>query len=271
MWETPPETGQRVASSNPITSSRLSSGSSSSTLKCLKCLHYFNGESALVSHVCIDDPPRHAAASVENSAQRPGDTLDSVSSASGEESADAEVQVVHIIPPNDTDDLGHSGDEVSAAAAHGDPAKQETAEGPSREDSASQNLPEAAEEVVLVPNAENPPPSLLLACSVCAKTFARRYSLDRHMRMHNDIRPFPCDECGLRFRQRYQLTAHARLHTGDKPFACEECGECFVTSTRRSHHYTKEHASVKPFTCDSCDRFFVRKDHYTRHMKNHNR
>ena len=48
---------------------------------------------------------------------------------------------------------------------------------------------------------------------VCGKRFAKIYSLDVHMQMHQDIRPFGCNFCDQTFRQKAHLKRHETTHT----------------------------------------------------------
>ena len=47
---------------------------------------------------------------------------------------------------------------------------------------------------------------------VCGKVFTKTYNLTVHMRMHQDIRPFPCTICEQTFRQKAHLQRHEATH-----------------------------------------------------------
>merc|ERR1719319_2116732 len=47
---------------------------------------------------------------------------------------------------------------------------------------------------------------------ICGKVFTKTYNLTVHMRMHQDIRPFPCTICEQTFRQRAHLQRHEATH-----------------------------------------------------------
>jgi len=47
---------------------------------------------------------------------------------------------------------------------------------------------------------------------VCGKVFTKTYNLTVHMRMHQDIRPFPCTVCEQTFRQKAHLQRHEATH-----------------------------------------------------------
>jgi len=48
----------------------------------------------------------------------------------------------------------------------------------------------------------------------CGKSFSQSGDLNRHMKIHQDERPFACDypECDLTFRQKAHLLAHLKTH-----------------------------------------------------------
>ena len=47
---------------------------------------------------------------------------------------------------------------------------------------------------------------------ICGKIFTKTYNLTVHMRMHQDIRPFPCTICEQTFRQKAHLQRHEATH-----------------------------------------------------------
>ena len=47
---------------------------------------------------------------------------------------------------------------------------------------------------------------------ICGKQFTKTYNLTVHMRMHQDIRPFPCTICEQTFRQKAHLQRHEATH-----------------------------------------------------------
>ena len=47
---------------------------------------------------------------------------------------------------------------------------------------------------------------------MCGKVFTKTYNLTVHMRMHQDIRPFPCSICEQTFRQKAHLQRHEATH-----------------------------------------------------------
>ncbi|XP_055010846.1 uncharacterized protein LOC129409261 [Boleophthalmus pectinirostris] len=49
-------------------------------------------------------------------------------------------------------------------------------------------------------------------CSLCERSFSQRGSLNRHVRSHLGVRPFPCPQCPMSFSRQYRVVEHMRVH-----------------------------------------------------------
>ncbi|XP_039439786.1 zinc finger protein 431-like isoform X1 [Culex pipiens pallens] len=65
-------------------------------------------------------------------------------------------------------------------------------------------------------------------CNICRKTFTARSSLERHMLLHNNEKPFACSQCDKTYRRNLDLKHHVELvHEGKNPHFCAECAQSF--------------------------------------------
>ena len=133
-------------------------------------------------------------------------------------------------------------------------------------------------------------------CDICGRTFKRQFTLQTHIRIHENVKPFTCEFCGQGFRQsgtklnhiraihtkekRFQclycgktfshkstLTVHIRIHTKEKPFPCEKCNKRFADRATYLKH-KPVHTGVRPFQCTQCDKTFAQKSNLKRHLEN---
>lgn len=73
-------------------------------------------------------------------------------------------------------------------------------------------------------------------CSKCDKPFKTSQVLAEHMKRHYDDRRHKCDVCGMKYYAKASLNDHIRSHTGERPFKCESCGKAFATRAILRQH-----------------------------------
>ncbi|KAJ4448808.1 hypothetical protein ANN_00199 [Periplaneta americana] len=105
-------------------------------------------------------------------------------------------------------------------------------------------------------------------CSVCGKSFGKRYNLQAHEAIHRDDRPFKCDTCEKSFRKFHLLQRHESTHTSDKPFKCQICEKNFARLEYLRKHEAI-HTDEKHFKCSSCDKRFRQRHHLLVHELTH--
>eukprot|EP00471_Norrisiella_sphaerica_P000347 CAMPEP_0184485582 /NCGR_PEP_ID=MMETSP0113_2-20130426/7168_1 /TAXON_ID=91329 /ORGANISM="Norrisiella sphaerica, Strain BC52" /LENGTH=583 /DNA_ID=CAMNT_0026867089 /DNA_START=76 /DNA_END=1827 /DNA_ORIENTATION=+ len=104
-----------------------------------------------------------------------------------------------------------------------------------------------------------------LLCHLCGKSFSTAASRSRHMRIHNDERPYECQFCSKRFRQNAHLKKHIRLHTGEKPHQCPFCPKRFTQKSTLTGHVRTKHTKECPINCPNCTAKFPTRNHLRAH------
>ena len=112
----------------------------------------------------------------------------------------------------------------------------------------------------------------LFNCQICHRSYSSKYSLNRHMKVHDESKAFKCDVCLKLFSTKEELKDHYRTHTGEKPFACQICDKKFARKSDLVRHQAT-HRDDRPFKCSICPegRYFKTKDCLIKHMILHNK
>jgi len=118
-------------------------------------------------------------------------------------------------------------------------------------------------------------------CTICEKSFKKAAYLQRHMTLHEGLKPYACKYCDSKFRLPNVLSKHIRTHTGERPYECEICQKRFGSrSTYVNHTLTHKKNSqlsagfnFDPVTqllkCDVCQLTFHREYAYILHKAGH--
>ena len=96
-------------------------------------------------------------------------------------------------------------------------------------------------------------------CPTCNKTFSSRYSLNVHMNIHSESKPYECPHTNCRkcFRTKSALNTHINLtHTEIKDNICTICGKAFAKAWLLRQHMTR-HSANHRYVCLKCSKSFA--------------
>ena len=99
-----------------------------------------------------------------------------------------------------------------------------------------------------------------LSCSKCPKVFANKYSLQKHLKVHQDPMRYICPHCNKSFHKHHFLSSHISLEhneaTKETKVACTKCDKRFAYKSQLQRHYSRHHEKLKTYRCDNCDEIF---------------
>lgn len=138
--------------------------------------------------------------------------------------------------------------------------------------------------------------TIRIKCQDCPRTFANKYSLDKHVRVaHGGCKKrYQCEECGQTFTKHNHLTSHQTEHSGQNHYGCPQCDKRFKYPRNLRHHLkshdkykcteceevldnwtqlrshrAKEHKTDDRNCCRECDKTFANKTLLKQHTKSH--
>ncbi|XP_060534816.1 zinc finger protein 16-like [Cylas formicarius] len=118
----------------------------------------------------------------------------------------------------------------------------------------------------------------LVVCPMCSKFKSyNSAAVMKHMKTHQDERPFMCAECGKRFKLITQLknheTSHNRCPENMPQWAttrkCNVCELSFANAKSLKQHVLSVHKNFKPFICNVCGHKTTRKAMLELHLRQH--
>ncbi|XP_021941456.1 zinc finger protein 2-like isoform X2 [Zootermopsis nevadensis] len=107
-------------------------------------------------------------------------------------------------------------------------------------------------------------------CNLCDRTFWRQYSLQLHMKVHNQVnRQYECD-CGQKFDTHSTFQAHKKTHERVTTMKCVTCEKVFTNETfYKKHRFIHDPEYWDRFKCQTCQRPFRDAHALKNHMQLH--
>ncbi|XP_013396741.1 zinc finger protein ZFAT [Lingula anatina] len=106
-------------------------------------------------------------------------------------------------------------------------------------------------------------------CPYCERMFcATSKDLQKHIWIHEGIKPYKCHMCQYACRSKNNLQSHLLRHSSEKPFQCKECGKAYKSRTALRWH-VRAHTDGKKFKCEKCPYEATQHSHLKRHMETH--
>ncbi|XP_078517059.1 uncharacterized protein LOC144781883 [Lissotriton helveticus] len=141
-------------------------------------------------------------------------------------------------------------------------------------------------------------------CTICSKSFTRKYTLTMHMKSHKKRRRHTCSTCKRTFKKYSHLVTHQRSHkqkkqdtqsaventftnmgriedqklTEERSVETVNPGETLPASFESEHHFcdpppilpsSDKYLAPKPHVCTECGKTYSRKSNLTAHMEIH--
>ncbi len=116
----------------------------------------------------------------------------------------------------------------------------------------------------------------LIKCAfydTCGKTFRLNEVLDMYEHMdkdHSEDKRRICNRCGKKLCSELSLARHMRYHDNIKPFICRFCHKSYVETSTLYNHIKCRHIHAEPIACPfypECDKTFWLNEMLAKHIK----
>merc|ERR1712098_355396 len=108
-------------------------------------------------------------------------------------------------------------------------------------------------------------------CTVCYRSFGKKYDLKIHCRLHSDELVEKCKLCKMTFKDPANLRKHVKnIHQNKdkpKPFSCRYCHKQFSRKESLKKHFQIHLKERMVYECKQCETCFTLKHNLNKHMK----
>lgn len=90
-------------------------------------------------------------------------------------------------------------------------------------------------------------------CEICQKNFTNKFTLRRHLELHESARDHKCSECGKGFATEQRRKVHERMVHHDVDRICDQCGkQVHGVYALRQHLLGHKGVEKRKYSCDQC-------------------
>ncbi|XP_069778334.1 zinc finger protein ZFAT isoform X2 [Narcine bancroftii] len=105
----------------------------------------------------------------------------------------------------------------------------------------------------------------IFTCEYCNKVFKFKHSLQAHLRIHTNEKPYKCLECDYASTIKANLIVHMRKHTGEK-FSCDYCAFTCLSKGHLKVHIERVHKKIKQH-CRFCKKKYSDIKNLLKHIR----